>query len=311
MKLAIFNDHRFGRVEDDRIIDLTGCLGQTLLAQRPAERVLLFIEQFDDLKGKLADCKGPSHAISAVQLRAPVPRPGKILMGLGNYHENIRTPPRPLGMFLKPPSAVLDPGGTVVLPPDDAEIFHHEAELAVVIGKVAHHVAEHDALDYVFGYTCLIDVSLRSQTAGVGLTAKGFDTFAPLGPWITTADDIPDPQKLAVKSWESGQPRQDYNTDDMEHSVATLISWAASKVTLQPGDIISCGTNHQGIGPMQDGETCDMEIENIGRLSVQVRDPLGRRWPFEIDAGIGKHVRDWKLTGVPGSLQNVFMQRIR
>ncbi len=83
MKLAIFNDHRFGRVEDDRIIDLTGCLGQTLLAQRPAERVLLFIEQFDDLKGKLADCKGPSHAISAVQLRAPVPRPGKILMGLG------------------------------------------------------------------------------------------------------------------------------------------------------------------------------------------------------------------------------------
>lgn len=311
MKLALFNDHRFGLVKDNRIIDLTECVGPALMAQRPAERVLLFIEQFDALRPKIAACKEPFHEIAAVQLRAPVPRPGKILMGLGNYHENVPTPPRPLGMFLKPPSAVLDPGGTVILPPDDGEIFHHEAELAVVIGKVARNVPAHDALNYVFGYTCLIDVSLRSQTAGVGLTAKGFDTFAPLGPWITTADDIPEPQKLSVKSWENDQPRQDYNTDDMEHSVATLIAWASSKVTLEPGDIISCGTNHQGIGPMQDGETCTMEIERIGRLSVKVRDPLGRRWPFQIDPGIGKHVRDWKLTGAPGSLQHVFMQRIK
>jgi 2-keto-4-pentenoate hydratase/2-oxohepta-3-ene-1,7-dioic acid hydratase in catechol pathway len=311
MKIGLFNDHRPGVIRGDQIVDLSGIAGSPIMGQRPRERMLLFIEGFEAMRAAIAAATGPVLKLSDVQLRAPVPKPGKILMGQGNYHENVSTPPRPLGLFLKPPSAILDPGGTVVLPPDDGEIFHHEAELAVVLGKRARNVGIADALGYVFGYSCLIDVSLRSQTAGVGLTAKGFDTFAPLGPWITTADEIPDPQVLAVRSWENAQVRQNYNTDDMEHSVAALISWASQRVTLEPGDIIGCGTNHQGIGPMQDGETCIMEIERIGRLSVKVRDPLGRKWPFQIDPGIGKFVRDWKLTGAPGSLENVFMQRVK
>ena len=106
-----------------------------------------------------------------------------------------------------------------------------------------------------------------------------FRACSPLGPWITLTDEIKNPQKLAVKSWENGQTRQDYNTDDMEHSVAEIIAWASSKVTLEPGDVIGCGTNHQGIGPMQDGETCEIEIEHIGRMAVKVSDPLQRRWP--------------------------------
>lgn len=309
MKIALFDDYRVGVVQGERLIDVSELVGPEIMRMRPAERMLLIVEQFESLQAKFRTATGPVRLLSEVQLRAPIPRPGKILMGQGNYHENVPTPPRPLGMFLKPSSAILDPGGTVVFPPDEGEIFHHEAELAVIIGKTARNVSVGDALDYVFGYSCLLDVSLRSQTAGVGLTAKGFDTFAPLGPWITTADDIADPQKLAVRSWENDQLRQDYNTDDMEHSVAALIAWASSKVTLDPGDVIGCGTNHQGIGPMQDGETCAMEIEKIGRLSVKVSDPLGRKWPFQIDPGIGKHVRDWKLTGTPGSLQHVFMQR--
>lgn len=310
MKIAIFNDYRPGLVRGEEILDLSEIAGDSVMSQRPRDRMLSFIERFEALRPAIEKAEGPAIPLSKVTLHAPVPRPGKILMGQGNYHENVPSPKAPLGMFLKPSSAILDPGGTVVFPPDDGEIFHHEAELAVVIGKVARNVSEAEALSYVFGYSCLIDVSLRSQTAGVGLTAKGFDTFAPLGPWITTADDIPDPQKLSVKLWENDQPRQDYNTDDMEHSVAAIIAWASSKVTLEPGDVLGCGTNHQGIGPMQDGETCTIEIERIGRLTVNVSDPLKRRWPFQIDPGIGKHVRDWKLSGKPGSLEKVFMKRI-
>lgn len=310
MKIGLFNDYLPCVIKGDHLIDVSAAIGPDIMRQRPAERMLLLIEQFSALREKILEVTGPTHALADVQLRAPVPKPGKMLMGQGNYHENVPTPPRKLGMFLKPSSAILDPGGTVVLPPDDGEIFHHEAELAVIIGRRARNVSKADALSYVFGYSCLLDVSLRSQFDGVGLTAKGFDTFAPLGPWITTSDDIPDPQNLYVKSWENDQPRQDYNTDDMEYPVAALIEWASSKVTLEPGDVIGCGTNHQGIGPMQDGEICAMEIEKIGRLSVHVSDPLKRKWPFQIDPGIGKHVRDWKITGKLGNTEKIFMQRI-
>jgi len=310
MKIAVIDDYRPAKVVGDGVIDLSAIAGPAIMAQRPRDRMISFIEAFDSLRDQIAACDGPVVPLSQVQLRAPVPRPGKMLMGQGNYHENVDGPKAPLGMFLKPSSAVLDPGGTVILPPDDGEIFHHEAELAVVIGKTARNVAQAEALSHVFGYTCILDMSLRSQTAGVSLVAKGFDTFAPLGPWITTADEIPDPQVLGIRSWENGQPRQDYNTSDMEHCVAAIIAWASSKVTLEPGDILACGTNHQGIGPIQDGETCEIEIERIGGMSVRISDPLKRRWPFEVDAVFGADIREWKLGGTKGMPRNRFMQRI-
>jgi 2-keto-4-pentenoate hydratase/2-oxohepta-3-ene-1,7-dioic acid hydratase in catechol pathway len=310
MKIAVIDDYRPALVLDAGVVDLSPVAGATIMAQRPRDRMLSFIEAFDQLRDAIAKLDGPVIPFDKVQLRAPVPRPGKLLMGQGNYHENVPSPTAPLGMFLKPSTAILDPGGTVVLPPDDGDIFHHEAELAVIIGKYARNVSAADALNYVFGYSCLLDVSLRSPTAGVGLTAKGFDTFAPLGPWITTADEITDPQTLSVKCWENGQDRQDYCTDDMEHSVAAIIAWASSKVTLEPGDVLGCGTNHQGIGPMQDGETCEVEISGIGRMSVKVSDPLKRRWPFEKDAQFSADIREWKLGGTKGLPKNVFMQRI-
>ncbi|MFZ4604063.1 MAG: fumarylacetoacetate hydrolase family protein [Caulobacterales bacterium] len=310
MKICLFDDYKPGLVKGDAVIDLSSVVGAEIMAQRPKHRMQAFIEAFGSLRADIERADGPSFALADVTLRAPVPRPGKILMGQGNFHEGLGLPRLPLGMFLKPSTAVLDPGGTVVFPPHDGEIVHHEAELAVVIGKEARNVSAATALDFVFGYTCILDVSLRSQTGGVSLVSKGFETFAPLGPWITTADEIPNPQKLAVKSWENDQPRQDYNTDDMEHSVAELIAWASAITTLEPGDVIGCGTNHQGIGPMQDGETCTMEIERIGRLSVKVNDPQKRRWPFQIDPGIGVYVRDWRRNGAPGPLTNVFAQKL-
>lgn len=310
MKIAVINDYRPAKVIGDGVIDLSGVAGPGIMNQRPRDRMLSFIEAFDELREQIEALDGPIIPLADVTLRAPVPRPGKMLMGQGNYHENVDGPKAPLGMFLKPSTAVLDPGGTVVLPPDDGEIFHHEAELAIVIGKSARNVPEADALSFVFGYTCMLDMSLRSQTAGVSLVAKGFDTFGPLGPWITTADEIPDPQVLDVKSWENGQPRQNYNTADMEHCVAAIIAWASSKVTLEPGDILACGTNHQGIGPIQDGEVCEIEIAKIGRMAVNISDPLKRRWPFEVDAVFGADIREWKLGGTKGMPRNRFMQRL-
>jgi hypothetical protein len=96
----------------------------------------------------------------------------------------------------------------------------------------------------------------------------------------------------------------------MEHCVAAIIAWASSKVTLEPGDILACGTNHQGIGPIQDGETCEIEIEKIGRMAVKISDPLVRRWPFEVDTVFGADIREWKLGGTKGMPRNRFMPRI-
>jgi 2-keto-4-pentenoate hydratase/2-oxohepta-3-ene-1,7-dioic acid hydratase in catechol pathway len=239
---------------------------------------------------------GGGVPLTEVRLRAPLPRPGKILCAIGNYSEGVRGVVLPLGMFLKASNSVLDPYGTVVLPKKQAKVFHHEAELCVVIGKTARDVSRAEAMEHVFGYTCMMDISARGLTRGTTgwYVDKSYDTFAPLGPWIVTRDEVADPQKLSIKLAVDGLPRQDYNTDDMEHEVAELVSWASEVSTLEPGDIISCGTNHQGLGPVQDGETVTMEIESIGCLTVSVSDPEKRSWPKQVDTEMAGLVRAYR-----------------
>ena len=161
-------------------------------------------------------------------------------------------------------------------------IFMHEAELALVIKGPAKKVGQADWRSAVFGYTCLIDVSARGEgrrtwKAGSWL-GKSFDTFAPIGPCIATADEIPEPNNLVVRFWNDGQLRHNYNTDDMEHRVPELIEFASTVMTLNTGDLIACGTNHEGLGALQDGETVEIEIERIGRMALNVADPLKRQW---------------------------------
>ena len=129
----------------------------------------------------------------------------------------------------------------------------------------------------MFGYTCLIDVSARGEgrrtwKAGSWL-GKSFDTFAPIGPCIATADEIPEPNDLVVRFWNDGQLRHNYNTDDMEHRVPELVEFASTIMTLNTGDLIACGTNHEGLGALQDGETVEIEIERIGRYVAEGRRP--------------------------------------
>jgi 2-keto-4-pentenoate hydratase/2-oxohepta-3-ene-1,7-dioic acid hydratase in catechol pathway len=244
------------------------------------------IINWDVLKPRLEDkwnSATPSKSLQEARLRAPVPRPGKVLMGQGNFMEGVRIePPRPLSTFFKSPDSVIGDGDTVVLPKFRPVIFNHEAELCVVIGQPAKEVSEAEALQYVFGYTTGVDVSARAPEPGesalAGNYGKSFDTFLPIGPHITTADEIDDPNNLRVQYWVNERLRQDYNTSDMEHSVALMIATLSWNMTLKPGDLIMCGTNHGNLGPMQDGDLGEIEIERVGRSSHRVVDDLKRTW---------------------------------
>jgi len=297
MKIGLYDTFLPALIRDEVLVDLSDVVGATIMNELPEDRMLAIIAQFDALRPAIEACTGPTHALSLVQLRAPVPSPNKMLFAQGNYFEGTDTPALPLNMFVKLPSSILDPGGTVQLTSDDAFIFQHEAELAVIIGKGGKAIPVENALEHVFGYSSVIDVSARGLGRGLDLIDKSADTFCPFGPWITTADEISDPQKLRVRLSVDGAPRQDYNTDDMEHSVPELISWASQILTLEPGDVIACGTNHQGLGPLQGGETATIEIEKIGPMSVQIQDPLNRRWPVGVDPGIGRAVIKMRTTG--------------
>jgi 2-keto-4-pentenoate hydratase/2-oxohepta-3-ene-1,7-dioic acid hydratase in catechol pathway len=250
------------------------------------------IDGFERLRPRLDDlaATGAAVPIDRVRLRAPLPRPGKILCCIANYWEHAQREARPLNMFLKNPEAVIGPGDTIQLPEmTEPWIFMHEAELALVIKGPAKKVAQRDWRSAVFGYTGLIDVSARGEgrrtwKAGSWL-GKSFDTFAPIGPCIATADEIPEPNDVVVRFWNDGQLRHNYNTDDMEHRVPELIEFASTVMTLNSGDVIACGTNHEGLGALQDGETVEIEVQHVGRMSLKVADPLKRKWERGIYMG--------------------------
>jgi len=250
------------------------------------------IDDFETLRPALERLarEGAARPLAEVRLRPPLPRPGKILACIANYWEHGALEPRALNMFLKNPDAVIGPGDTIVLPHlTEPWIFMHEAELALVIKGPAKNVTPANWQSAVFGYTGMIDVSARGEgrrtwKAGSWL-GKSFDTFAPIGPCIATLDEIANPNDVHVQFWVDGQLRHNYNTDDMEHLVPELVEFATAIMTLNSGDLIACGTNHEGLGPLQDGEVVDFEIHGIGRMRLDVRDPLKRTWEKGIYMG--------------------------
>ena len=286
MKLAIFNDNRLGAVDGEYISDVTSVVEG--LAVNPGTRMNRIIERWDEFKPKLEKAASTVQRVPIrnVQLRAPLPRPGKIVCMAVNYMENgTRAAPAPINAFVKARSSIIGPGETIILPPDQANIFEHEAELGLVVGKTAKNVKAEDAYNYIFGYVNFIDGSIRglgSPGTDNFFTGKSYHTFGPQGPMVVTADEIADPLKLNVKLWVNGVLRQTYNTSDMAHKIPRVIEWMSSITTLEPGDIIPLGTNHIGLGPLQDGDVVDMEIDGLGRLSgLRVRDDAKRSWPWE------------------------------
>ncbi len=293
MKIVLYDDYKVGLLRDGDVVDVSGVVPRGATPQLTIEGLITnFRALRDGLRQALE--AGAGIPLSRVQLRAPVPRPGKIVCMGGNFGEFVGRK-GPLWGFLKSPEAVLDPGGTVVLPPEDANIFHHEAELVAVMGHTACRVSQEGALRNIFGYLCGCDVSARFPPESRQQFGKSFDTFAPIGPCIATWDEVPDPYQLRVRMWVDGQPRHDYPMSDIAHSIEESLAWMSSIVTLKPGDLFFLGTNHQGIGPLQDGEHAVIEIDRIGRLEFNVRDRLKRRWPKEIDAVSAKDVREGTL----------------
>ena len=200
------------------------------------------------------------------RLLAPV-FPTKIV-GVGrNYAEHAAefggsVPEEPV-IFLKPATSVIGPGAAVVLPPESAEV-HHEAELAVVVGRVAHRVAAEDAGGFILGYTAANDVSARDlqRRDGQWVRAKGFDTFCPLGPAIETELD---PAGLSISCKVNGEIRQEASTGDMVFGVAELFAFISRVMTLLPGDVILTGTP-AGVGPIRPGDRMEVAVEGIGVL---------------------------------------------
>ncbi|HEY6834208.1 MAG TPA: fumarylacetoacetate hydrolase family protein, partial [Pseudolabrys sp.] len=253
------------------------------------------IDDFESLRPALEKLAKDEKALplAQVRLKPPLPRPGKILACIANYWEHAQREARPLNMFMKNPDAVIGPGETIMLPEYTVPwMFMHEAELALVMKGPAKMVKAKDWRGAVFGYTAMIDVSAREQgrrtwpaTPLTSWLGKSFDTFAPIGPCIATADEIADPNDLIVRFWNNGQLRHNYNTDDMEHRVPELVEFATTVMTMRSGDLIACGTNHEGLGALQDGETVDIEIQHIGKMSLTVSDPLKRTWERGIYMG--------------------------
>ncbi len=290
MKLAFFNKFKLGAVKDGRVVDISSAV-ERLGAPTPQALLEEVITRFDKLAPRFERLVKRERGVplQRVRLRSPVPKPTLLVCAIRNYKEFGQAEITPIDMFLKSPMSIIGSGDTVELPEAKAEVFHHEAELAFVVKRTAKRVRWEEAMDYVFGYIAFIDVSARGLSRFF-FNHKSYDTFAPMGPTLVTADEIPDPNNLDVKLWVSGQLRQNYNTNDMAHNVAELIEFASHITTLSPGDVIACGTNHQQLGPMQDGDLVEIEIERIGKMGVKVTDPLKRMWPRTIDEATAKRI---------------------
>jgi len=212
--------------------------------------------------------KGPTYPLGEVKLLAPC-EPTKILALAGNYKSHLADTPAPKNpeLFLKPPSCVLEPEGTIVIPKGRADV-HYEGELVIVIGTRAKDVSKAEALSCVFGYTCGNDVSARDWQANdrQWWRAKGSDTFGPVGPWIVAGIDAGD---LALTTRLNGEVKQKARTSELIYGAADIVSFASAHVTLLPGDLIFTGTPGT-TSAMKPGDRVEVEIERIGVLRNRV-----------------------------------------
>lgn len=292
MRLVLTADDRIGVMRDGGVVDVSSVFDD-IRYRTAADRMPRVLEVFQDRRSQIEEAAASGEPQQVSGLQAPVPRPPKLIAAFGNYREGTDRERQTQDLFLESPDSVIGPGGTVVLPPHEATIFHHEAELALIVGRRCKDLpADERALDALAGYSCGIDVSGRGLgRMGPSRIGKSFDTFTPLGPAIVTTDEVSDPQNLHVTLSVNGELRQDYWTSDMEYSVVEILNFLTGYMTLVPGDVIICGTNHQGLGALQDGDQVSMTIEGIGTLEVNVRDPQKREWARGVDREMADRVR--------------------
>jgi len=299
MKLASFKtgiseySNRVGLVIDDSILDLSLATGVANMHS--------LIQNFAAIRGDLDALQRATSLdllrLEDVKLAAPIERPGKIICLAGNFRDHIAesgyvvpetTDVITQQLFIKPSTTLVGNDDEILIGRNNVKVGW-ETELAVVIGKRGRHIAKEAALDYVLGYTIVNDISERGLNSTIEnrrkremdrfldwLAGKWFDTFAPCGPWIVTADEIADPHDLEIKLTINGELRQHGNTRDMIFGIPEQIAYASSIMTLEPGDIISTGTPAgSGIGgastSLQPGDSLVCEIAKIGKLRNTVR----------------------------------------
>ena len=270
MKLLFFDDFKLGVLKGDAVVDVSHVV-QDIPHLGPHDLLNGLIERFGEYRPKLEAAveKGQGVPVSGVRIRPPVPKPFTIVCMAVNYMEDgTRDEPAPINAFQKSPNALIGNGDTMVLTDIPASIFEGEAELALVIGKRASNVKAEDAMDYIFGYMNFIDGSARGVPAFYQMKSR--ETFAPIGPWLVTADEVRDPQALDVWTTVNGESRQRGSTKDMIFSVAALIAYVSQFMSLRAGDLLSTGTPAgvaHGMKPpryVQPGDVVEMGITGLG-----------------------------------------------
>jgi 2-keto-4-pentenoate hydratase/2-oxohepta-3-ene-1,7-dioic acid hydratase in catechol pathway len=285
VKLLFFDDWKLGVLKGNSVVDVSAAV-QSIPHTGPHDLISGLIARFSEYKARVEEAasKGQGVVVGQVRIRPPVPRPVNIVAMAVNYMEDgTRSEPAPINAFHKSPSAIIGHGDTMVLPDVPATIFEGEAEMAVIIGKRASHVRAADAMSYIFGYMNFIDGSARGlpPSGNTFYQMKSRDTFAPIGPYIVTADEVSNPDNLKVQLWVNGQLKQNFNTSDMAHKIPRCIEWVTSIHALEPGDILATGTNHRGLSGFQNDDVIELEVESLGRLRFDVRDDLKRTWGRE------------------------------
>lgn len=275
----LYGKSRLGVVDGEQARDLTELIGYTDVLS------LIRGEGMDlgKVERALQEKKATRHPLAQLRLKAPIPSPSKVIaIGL-NYmdhcrEQNVPVPARPV-VFAKFPSSVIGPSDPIVWDPGLTSQVDLEVELGVVMGRRARNVSQEHAMDYIFGFTVINDVSARDLQFGdkQWVRGKSLDTFCPTGPVVVTTDEIANPHALALRSTINGQMMQDSNTSEMIFNIPYLISFLSQAFTLEPGDLIATGTPN-GVGVfrkpqvfLQDGDLVEVEVQGIGKLANPVR----------------------------------------
>ncbi|HEY4072766.1 MAG TPA: fumarylacetoacetate hydrolase family protein [Herbaspirillum sp.] len=273
MKLFRFNGGRIGVMADDISYDITDALGIDIHSWPPVQMVQLIADFDKRMDGIFAHPKTRRIVLADVRLEVPIEWPNKLIAYPVNYlahgqEMNSINRADLNGFFLKTNSSLSGPNDAIILPDMPGREFHHECELGIVIGKGGRNIKGEDAYKHIFGYACLIDMVMRGKEERV--LRKSYDTFCPFGPWITTADEVPEPANMQMKLWVNGELRQDANTRDLIVDIPGMIELASRVSTLYPGDIIATGTP-AGVGPVKPGDRIRIALEHLGEMNLEVR----------------------------------------
>lgn len=278
MKIISYDGGHFGvQIDDHHFVEITDIAGQRPGAWPPVGMVDL-IARFDTLRSAIQErvASGARTALTDVRLDCPIAWPNKVIAFPANYHAHIDEMKDGListfkasgqGFFLKANSSLSGPADPVVLPPIAGRETHHEAELAIIIGKGGRQIGRNDALSHIFGYSCLLDIVVRGKEERV--MRKSYDSFCPLGPWIVTADEVNDADALDLQLTVNGDLRQRANTRDLIVDIPEMIAMASAVMTLYPGDIIATGTP-AGVAPIVDGDRLEISIQSVGSMAIDV-----------------------------------------